>query len=147
MSRIRFITVHHTGSRVIYDTDQAAVARRLEQVRRIHVDSNGWGDIGYHFIVDRAGRIWEGRPLTLQGAHVRDRNEGNIGVVCLGNFEDQKPSTGQVQAMQVLLRDLRTKYAVSLSGVRTHREWAPTKCPGRHLQAHIDRRRDSRLFA
>ena len=88
---IRYITVHHDAH---YSdiTDYTSVAQRLEAIRRYHRETREWGDIGYHYAVDRAGRVWETRPIDWQGAHVRDHNEGNIGVMALGNFDEQPPT-------------------------------------------------------
>lgn len=133
MLPVRFITVHH-DARVNRDTNQAAVARRIDAIRRYHQNDRGWGDIGYHYVVDRAGRVWEARPLGWQGAHVKDRNPGNIGVVALGNFDNQSPSTAQVNALMNHVRGLMDRYRVPVSRVRTHQEWAATACPGRNLQ-------------
>ncbi len=139
MTKLRFITIHHDGMSPFYATSKPAVAARIELIRTGHVDRRGWGDIGYHFTVDRAGRIWEARSLELQGAHVKDHNEGNIGVLCLGNFEEQTPSTAQVRALESFVKSLHARYGIGRGCVRTHRDWAPTKCPGRHLLPHTSR--------
>jgi N-acetyl-anhydromuramyl-L-alanine amidase AmpD len=95
------------------------------------------GDIGYHFIIDRAGRIWEGRPLIYQGAHVKDENEHNLGIMTLGNFDRQSPTTAQLMTLQHMLAYLRHQYSVPVSKVYTHQELNPTACPGLHLQPRI----------
>jgi len=140
MLPVRYITVHHDGMRPFYGTSAAAAAERIGLIRRAH-RGRSWGDIGYHFIVDREGRVWEGRPLTYQGAHVRDHNEGNIGVMALGNFEEQYPSRAQVEAVQRHVSSLMRRFRVPVSRVRTHQEWAPTACPGRNMQAQVVRMR------
>ena len=109
-------------------------AELLDSIRRYHVHGLRWADIGYHYVIDRTGRVWEGRPLTFQGAHVRDKNEHNIGVMVLGNFEIQRPSEAQLDRLAKFTRELRLRHAVSVSEIRSHREWAATACPGRHLQ-------------
>lgn len=139
MTKLRFITVHHDGMSPFYATSKAAVAARIELIRAGHVNRRGWGDIGYHFTIDRAGRIWEARSLGLQGAHVKDHNEGNIGVLCLGNFEEQVPSTAQVRALESFVKTLHARYGITRGGVKTHQDWAPTKCPGKHLLPHTTR--------
>jgi hypothetical protein len=135
----RYITVHHDGMDVFLASNQAGAADRIETIRCGH-RSKGWGDIGYHFIVDRGGRVWEGRDLRYQGAHVKDHNEGNIGVMCLGNFELQSPSEKQLEALENLLQSLKDKYRISHACIRTHREWqgARTICPGRNLQREMN---------
>lgn len=136
MLPVRYITVHH-DAQIFYSADKKATAAQIEGIRRIHRNKRGWGDIGYHFVVDRAGRVWEARSLAYQGAHVRDHNEGNIGVVALGNFDVQRPTPAQLDALTDLVDRLMRQYHVPVSKLRTHQEWAVTACPGGHLQTYM----------
>ncbi|MEM1186196.1 MAG: peptidoglycan recognition family protein [Planctomycetota bacterium] len=136
-----FITVHHDGMSRFDSTDPAETANRLEAIRKSHV-GRGWADIGYHYAIDPAGRIWEARPLTLQGAHVRAHNEGNVGIVVLGNFELQRPRAAALESLSTLIAYESARYAIPVSKIMTHREWAPTACPGASLQRAVDRIRD-----
>lgn len=138
MAPINWITVHHDGMDPFFSADEASAAARLESIRRAH-RSKGWGDIGYHYAVDRSGRVWEGRPINWQGAHVKDCNLGNIGVVCLGNFDKQTPSPAQLSALNRHVTWLMHNYRVSLSRLRTHQEWpsAATACPGINLERYM----------
>lgn len=133
MLPVKYITVHHEGMEAFTDTSTSGTIARLQRVWNGH-DGRGFGDIGYHYIVDRSGRIWEGRSLKYQGAHVRSHNEGNIGVMCLGNFDEQKVSDLQRQALEHQLRFLAAKHKVKRRNIKTHQEWNPTACPGRDLQ-------------
>ena len=135
MTPIRHITIHHDGMKPFYGTDLPTVASHLELIRTMH-RGKGWADIGYHFAIDRAGRVWEGRPLAFQGAHVKDHNQGNIGIVVLGNFEQQMPTDLQLDAVEQHILALQQAYGVSGRNIRTHREWpgASTICPGGRLQ-------------
>ena len=136
MLPVRNITVHHDGMEPFFATDTRSTAARLEKIRMAH-RGKGWGDIGYHFIVDRDGRVWQGRPLNWQGAHVKDHNEGNIGVVALGNFDRQSPSAPQIAALNRQITALMRQYRVPVSSVKTHQELAPTACPGTNLQRYM----------
>lgn len=133
MLPVKYITVHHEGMEAYTDTSTNGTIARLQRVWNGH-DGRGFGDIGYHYIIDRSGRIWEGRSLKYQGAHVRAHNEGNIGVMCLGNFDEQKVSDLQRQALEHQLRFLAAKHKVKRRSIKTHQEWNPTACPGRDLQ-------------
>lgn len=148
MLPVHSITVHHDGMRPFFDTSDGATRDRLEQIRRGHRNDRGWGDIGYHYAVDRTGRIWECRPITHQGAHVANHNEGNIGVLALGNFDQQAPTSAQLEALNRQLSWLMREYRVPMARVRTHREWdgAKTACPGTALQAHMNRVRSGRML-
>jgi N-acetylmuramoyl-L-alanine amidase-like protein len=142
MTAIQDITVHHDGMDPFRDTDRGDIAEHLESIRQLH-RRKGWGDIGYHFAVDPAGRVWEARPLQYQGAHVKDHNPGNIGIVVLGNYELQYPSDQQLSGLRGLLVSLMSVYAVPVARVHSHREWggAVTACPGRSLQDQFVRLR------
>jgi len=142
MLPIRHITVHHDGMEPFFATDTRSVSAHLENIRRLH-RRKGWGDIGYHFAVDPAGRVWEGRSLGWQGAHVKDHNPGNIGIVVLGNFDHQAPSEAQLAGIRRHVTALMRVYNVPMSRVHTHREWsgANTACPGANLQRSLERMR------
>ncbi|MEM6552781.1 MAG: N-acetylmuramoyl-L-alanine amidase [Planctomycetota bacterium] len=137
MRKVNRITVHHEGWNAVYFTDQPSTAARLEQIRKVHTRDRGWADIGYHYIVDRSGRVWQGRELKYQGAHVRDQNEHNIGILVLGNFDKQSPSREQTASLVGLLKRLQSAYRVPTTRVRTHQEYNPTSCPGKVLQAQM----------
>jgi hypothetical protein len=132
----RRITVHHAGMTPSYNVATTSVARELSRILAAH-SQIGYGDIGYHFIVDYAGRVWEGRALRHEGAHVSGENENNIGVVLLGNFEKQKPSRSQLITVNRLVRLLGAHYGISPKRFYGHRDLGPTVCPGRHLYAHM----------
>ncbi|MBN1774435.1 MAG: N-acetylmuramoyl-L-alanine amidase, partial [Deltaproteobacteria bacterium] len=61
-------------------------AARVRSIQHYHMDTKGWCDIGYHFLVGTDGSIYEGRPLQMVGAHVGGHNTGNIGVSFIGCF-------------------------------------------------------------
>ena len=147
MNGIRHVTIHHEGSpnpRTLTGLDETA--ELLERIRRYHVQGLGWADIGYHYVIDRAGRVWECRPIDWQGAHVRHHNEHNVGIMVLGNFEIQRPSDAQLERLPRFLADLRRRHGVDAVDVRSHREWAATACPGRLLQPHFQTMRTSAAF-
>lgn len=137
MVRVQRITVHHDGMPPVSLHTRSAVVNRLELIRRSHVNRRGWADIGYHFVVDPFGNVWEARPLIYQGAHVKDHNERNMGVMVLGNFEEQRPTAAALSALDGFLRGQMNRFGVPLSRVLTHQELAPTACPGRSLQRHM----------
>ncbi len=126
------LTVHHAGTGVNVHLRQEDVIFDLNGILEAHLQQH-YGDIGYHFIVDRAGRIWEGRSLAYEGAHVCGMNDENIGVMLLGNFEEQYPAAEQVSALFMLVEDLREKYDISGESVYGHRDLGQSACPGKHL--------------
>lgn len=146
LTGVHRITIHHDGMTPFSSTSQGDAAARIDSIRRAH-QAQGWGDVGYHFAVDPAGRIWEGRLLQFQGAHVKDKNPGNIGIVCLGNFERQTPSPAQVEAVSDFVRRVQMAYRIPASRIYTHRELAATLCPGASLQVRISQLRSGGAFS
>ncbi len=142
------ITLHHDGMDDFTSTDKAAAAARLEQIRKAHLNRPGepFGDIGYHYLIDPAGRVWQGRPLEWQGAHVAKTNEGNLGICCLGNFMLQRPSQAQLLALDRFVASQMSRYRIPPGKVFTHRELGQTVCPGDNLQPYIaDSRRSGAI--
>lgn len=130
------ITVHHQGSGTASAAHENSVAADIDAVFGGHRQI-GYADIGYHFVVDYSGRVWEGRSLAYEGAHVSGQNEGNIGIMVLGNFNRQKPSAPALKALRSLVAVLRTQYNVKPDQLFGHRDLGASECPGTHLYASI----------
>jgi peptidoglycan hydrolase-like protein with peptidoglycan-binding domain len=107
-----------------------------QQIQNYHMDSNGWDDIGYNFLVDRAGRVYEGRGWNIQGAHATGHNVTHIGVCFIGRDGEATPNT---------LRAIRALYlhANKLTGKTLAKTWhgglsgQATPCPGSSLRAWV----------
>ena len=138
MGGVKRITVHHEGGTAVYFADVRRTAQRLELIRKSHLQRMKAGDIGYHYIIDRAGRLWHGRDERFQGAHVSNHNTHNIGVMVLGNFDLQKPTRQQLTMLRSTLQRLRGQYQVAMHNVHTHQELMATRCPGNVLQTHME---------
>jgi len=143
LGRCNAITVHHSGFPDGFTaTAVEDVITNLQMIASFHTDvppkGRGWADIGYHFAVDPAGRVWELRSIQFQGAHVKNHNAANIGVVCLGNFDLHPVPDAQLAALRQLIHDLQKQYG----GLRVcgHCELADdaTSCPGANLRACLD---------
>ncbi|MEW6744889.1 MAG: peptidoglycan recognition family protein [Planctomycetota bacterium] len=133
------ITVHHSG---IEEPSRLAADETARIIRNIQADHlrRGWADIGYHYLVDTSGRVWEGRPREWQGAHAGNStlNAGNIGISLLGNFEVQKVTEAQKRSLATLLALLCKMHGIDAGHIYTHRELHGTLCPGAHLQTFVD---------
>ncbi len=144
MNGVLRITVHHTAGAIQTDAWRPT-ANELENIREFHAGTRpgdrNWADIAYHFAVDRAGRVWQARPLGYQGAHARGNNEHNLGIVLLGNFEVQAATAAQLNALTRFIGFLRQIYTVPLEQVFTHGELGDTSCPGKFLQDFMTRTR------
>jgi hypothetical protein len=139
MNGVSRITVHHDGLPPVALRSAADVARRLEQIRVGHISRRPepFADIGYHFVIDPMGRVWEGRSVRYQGAHVKDNNEHNLGILVLGNFNEQRPSPQALASLDRFVAQQMARYNVPLGRVYTHQELRPTACPGHSLQAYM----------
>ena len=106
------------------------------EVQDLHMDVRGFADVAYHFMIDRDGTIYEGRPINVRGAHVQGYNTGSVGIVLLGNFNDEYPSPEQLVHLRLLVDYLRYRYDIHyLAGHRDYPGQSPdgTECPGDHL--------------
>ncbi|MDI3406952.1 peptidoglycan recognition protein family protein [Streptomyces cavernicola] len=94
------VFLHHTGHTNGYDC--ADVPRMLRAMQRQHVEREGWDDMGYNFVVDRCGTIYEGRAggvaRPVQGAHTKGFNAGTIGLAALGTFRSGTPVPPALEA-------------------------------------------------
>ena len=140
MSAIRRVTVHHTGEEWTAE-DFRTPANKIRAFQRYHQDDRGWADLGYHFVIDRRGRIWEGRSLRYQGAHAGSSqlNKGNVGISVMGNYENQTLAAVQKDSLAALLSSLCHEYDLKPWQISTHKELKTTACPGAHIQRYVDR--------
>src|SRR5438552_6718214 len=85
---VHLAIVHHTAGSNDYSRSQSASIVRAIEV--YHVVGNGWDDIGYNFLVDKYGQVFEGRyggmDKAVVGAHAMGFNYGSVGVALIGNY-------------------------------------------------------------
>jgi N-acetylmuramoyl-L-alanine amidase len=158
---VHIAIVHHTAGTNNYSRSQsAAIVRGIELY---HVLGNGWDDIGYNFLVDKYGQVFEGRYGGMQkavvGAHALGFNFGAVGVALLGNYNGAG-LTAAARASLVSLLAWRLDVAhldplskvtrvsagnpeynkgtpVLLRAISGHRDTSPTSCPGNSVYAQL----------
>lgn len=140
------MAVHHTVTSTTYNGTYAA---RIRQIQAFHMDGRGWCDVGYHFLVTTDGRVWEGRPVHLLGAHVGNHNTNNVGVSFVGCFHSSqcsglgptRPPEVMIEGGARIIKRLSERYGIprDASHVKGHRDHsgAQTSCPGDHLHARL----------
>jgi len=131
-------TIHHT---VTPTNDSLSAPARLRQIQSFHMNTNGWCDIGYNYIISRDGRVWVGRGRTRLGAHVEGHNTGNIGISFLGTYTTTSITTTQRDSAARLLKYLHGLYPAlnrNRTDVKGHRQYGSTSCPGTRLYNQID---------
>ncbi len=159
---LRHGVIHHT----VHDNDYAAaeVPEILRGIQRFHVETRGWNDIAYNFVIDRFGRIWHAREADLDepitGGHTTGLNAESVGVAVLGTFNDVDPGQPVIDALSILLGWKCSLHGIDPLGsvtvrsnggdfaefgemvdVRTisgHRDNQATSCPGTVLYDRID---------
>jgi hypothetical protein len=136
MNGISRITVHHSGVDSTGIRSKADAARMLNSIRKSHLNQQ-WADIGYHYIIDPSGRVWEGRPTQYQGAHVKLNNEHNLGIMVMGNFDTERPTPEALTSLDAFVADRMRVLRIPMTRVYTHQEIMPTACPGRNLQGYM----------
>ena len=151
---VQTLTVHHTADGST-DPNSAAIVRAIYRT-----DAAEYGDMGYNYLIDKTGVVYEGRwsgtdgtpahdasGRMVTGAHVKSYNSGNIGIALLGTLTTTPASAAARTALVRLLADLSGRHALAplgkvvyvnpVSGVSRpapviggHRHWASTDCPG-----------------
>ncbi|BEL12231.1 hypothetical protein Q0Z83_104220 [Actinoplanes sichuanensis] len=158
---VHIVFVHHTATGNGYDcTESASIVRGIE---RFHVKSKGWNDIGYNFLVDKCGRIFEGRGggvhRSVLGAHTLGFNANASAVAVIGDYRSTAiPTAARASVAQLAAYKLgawsnpplgrvglvsggsdrfpagRTALLNRISG---HRDTGRTECPGNALYAQL----------
>ena len=124
------LIVHHSS---FYEADARAT---LLEVQRLHRDDRQWADIGYHFLIDIDGTIYEGRDLSARGVHTMGHNTGSAGLCLLGDYRFVLPPQEQLDATEALCRWLGDELAVTHLG--GHSQFNPsTLCPGAALLGRL----------
>lgn len=142
---VKLLVVHHTALKIAGDPRPAV--ERVRALYEYHARSRGWGDVGYNYLIDEDGKIYEGRQggKGVVAGHTYCNNVGTIGVALLGNFELEAPSQKQTAALQKLLIRLGDDYNLDLSrstqfhgktftsSIVRHKDLVSTACPGYYL--------------
>ncbi|WP_031481236.1 peptidoglycan recognition protein family protein [Streptomyces bicolor] len=155
--RVKAAFVHHTATGSKYWCTQ--VPSLIRGIYRYHVKSMGWRDVGYNFLVDKCGNIYEGRAggvaKPVLGAHTLGFNTNSMGIAVLGSYGSSKPSAAAVRAVARLtawklglfgvnprgktyLKSAggnlyRKGTNVRLNAISGHRDGFATECPGLQL--------------
>lgn len=133
------IIVHHTAG-TNTATDWAAVVRSIWD---FHVNVNGWDDIGYNWLVDPNGVLYEGRGDGRLGAHFCAQNGFTTGICVMGDFTNIQPTNNALNKLEEFLAweccdenidPLGTGFhagsGLTLPFISGHRDGCMTSCPG-----------------
>jgi hypothetical protein len=147
---VKLLVIHHTGELDTEERRHMTGPERVRAIYKMHTVGNGWGDVGYHFLIDDDGVLYEGRAggHGVIGAHVYCANTGTIGVALIGNYQNRYPPEKQLMSLRWLLADLADEYGLDPNGrtvfhgrsmptIVTHRDLAATQCAGRRVQMFV----------
>ena len=160
---VQLAFVHHTVNANDYGPEDSAGI--VLAIARYHRDGNGWNDIGYNFLVDKYGQIFEGRAggidQAVVGAQAQGWNSTSTGVACLGTFSEVAQTPAGLDALARVIGWKLTVHAVPTQGAITvvsaggetnrypsgtpvsferisgHRDGNNTSCPGDSLYAQL----------
>ncbi|MCD6109865.1 N-acetylmuramoyl-L-alanine amidase [bacterium] len=141
--KVSKIFIHHTGSSKGLNNP----AKLVRDIYHSHAIIRGWGDIGYNYLIDHEGNVYEGRygGESVVGAHAGPKgNKGSIGIALLGNYNEDNVSEKAKQALIALLSEKTKLYAINPDGfsyfrgeylpnIMGHKSVMHTSCPGKNL--------------
>jgi len=146
----RAVVVHHTVNANDYGRND--VTAIMKSIQAYHTQGQGWCDIGYNYLVDRFGRIYEGRAgglrYPVRGAHAGDYNNDTVGISMIGDYDSVRLTRRLKNAMVRLVGwRLGTSYMPIYGRTRVfdqrvprilgHRDVMSTTCPGRYGYAFL----------
>ena len=143
--------VHHT----VTANDDGTPAATIRSIYHYHAVTQGWGDIGYNYLVDAQGRIYEGRYSRVGvtgedgarrgviGAHTKGYNTGAVGVALLGNFTSRDATAAAKAGLADLLAWKADRHNIDPYSLRGHRDVGDTSCPGGAFYAGLGGVRDA----
>lgn len=139
MNRPEYLIIHHSGGTdadPLADTSKHSFETVDNWHRRLWQFKSSLGHyIGYHYFIDRSGKVTQGRADNEEGAHCLGKNKSSIGICISGNFDrtSPKPSKAQEDALRKLLLQLMNRHGITADKIVPHREFSNKTCYGRTL--------------
>jgi len=133
------LVIHHTVS-ANNASDWAATVRSFHSY---HVNSLGWADIGYHWLVAPTGTIYQGRAhrpngnTNVIGTHAGGHNSYTMSVSFIGTYTSVNPTAAALESAAQVLAWKSAERGISTNLIRGHRDYNPTACPGNMLYNRI----------
>ncbi len=151
MRAITELNVHCAATKPQW-MDGRPIKDKVAEIRKWHVEGNGWRDIGYHFVIDRDGQVNRGRKVELAGAFEPACNTRAIGICLIGGYGssatdafDKHYTPEQDEALRQLIRILQRQFPAATK-VTGHNDYAQKACPGFKVARWLARKPD-RTFA
>uniref|UniRef100_A0A8C5PT28 Peptidoglycan-recognition protein n=1 Tax=Leptobrachium leishanense TaxID=445787 RepID=A0A8C5PT28_9ANUR len=123
------VVIHHTEG--AFCSSQSACMTQARNIQKYHMDSKGWCDIGYNFLIGEDSNIYEGRGWKIRGAHATSYNPISVGISFFGSFTNRAPNAKALKAAQDLIKCGVSKgFIRSTYTLKGHRNVMSTDCPG-----------------
>ncbi len=129
--KIEYIFIHHTGA--TQDNPEADTSHHTLEIIDEYHKSLGWGSCGYNYVIEKDGRVRQGRKDNEIGAHTIGYNDRSIGICLSGNFDHYLPTEAQINALKELVKTKMTQYSIPLNKILPHRAVANKSCYGNLL--------------
>jgi hypothetical protein len=161
--QVQLAFVHHTVNTNDYGPEDSAAI--VLGIAKYHRDHNGWNDLGYNFLVDQYGQIFEGRAggidLAIVGAQAQGFNSVSTGVACIGTYMTVAQTEAGMEALARIIGWKLSYHAIPVAGEVTvtsaggetnrfpsgtpvtfqrisgHRDGNATSCPGTVLYGQL----------
>jgi hypothetical protein len=144
---ITHVTLHHTGFPEPLRPDEDPVLR-LRNLQSWGESDRNWWDVPYHFLIDLAGRVYEGRDWRYKGdTNTTYEPAGHFLISLLGNYEIQEPTAAQIEAIADLMAWAVRRFDLPLESIGGHYDYANTSCPGVYLRGMLEDGTFRRLVA
>ncbi|CAO1316068.1 unnamed protein product [Diamesa tonsa] len=123
------IIITHTATE--FCETQAACTLRARLMQTFHMESKGWDDIGYNFMIGGDGAVYEGRGWESQGAHTKGYNVGSIGVAYIGTFNKKLPNDKMINVGFLLFQEgVKIGRLIPDYKIYGHRQLIASESPG-----------------
>lgn len=131
------MTWHHGTDQVLNPRDVAKILRAYQ----MHHINQGWGDVGYHYAIDRFGAIWACRPIEYRGVHAGGANTGNLGAVFLFDGRKERLTKAAFEAAVALGAWWCAYLVINPKEIHSHSDFGGTECPSEIRTDVVDIRR------
>ena len=141
---VSHLIIHHSAG-ANSSSDWPAV---VHSIWNYHVNTNGWDDIGYNWLIDPNGVIYEGRADNIQGAHFCGLNPNTMGICVMGTYSEEQPAAQALESITRLFAWKSCQENINPEGldyhpplddeiftVSGHMDGCATACPGDELYA------------
>ncbi len=139
ITNVTHLIIHHSAG-TNTSSNWAAIVRSIWD---FHVNTRGWSDIGYNWLIDPNGKLYEGRGANVLGAHFCGTNSGTMGICVMGDYTNIVP-TDEAKAILTHLLSWKAcnvnidplgeafhlSSGLTLKNISGHRDGCATQCPG-----------------